>query len=148
MEAVLSPNGKIEHAQGDACERENLRALAYATIAREAARGELRHEQPQQAVAAWRGRVAARWTLIDRFERDGKRYVLARANEPAVTSASDLSSREQQVVASAALGRTNKEIAYDLGLAESTVRVLVARAAKKLGASNRSEAIRAFVTAH
>jgi DNA-binding NarL/FixJ family response regulator len=36
--------------------------------------------------------------------------------------------REQQVVALATLGRTNKFIAYELGLAHSTVRVLMARA--------------------
>jgi DNA-binding NarL/FixJ family response regulator len=38
-----------------------------------------------------------------------------------------------------ALGRSNKLIAYELGLAHSTVRVLVARAAEKCGARARAE---------
>src|SRR5262249_14956466 len=37
-----------------------------------------------------------------------------------------LSAREQQALAAAAQGRSNKEIAYELGIAHSTVRVLLA----------------------
>jgi DNA-binding NarL/FixJ family response regulator len=42
------------------------------------------------------------------------------------------------------LGHSNKVIAYELGLAASTVRVLVHRAARKLGANTREEAIASF----
>lgn len=52
-----------------------------------------------------------------------------------------LSEREQQVVQMATAGSTNKEIAFDLGLAHSTVRVLLARAARKLGARSRVELV-------
>jgi DNA-binding NarL/FixJ family response regulator len=50
-----------------------------------------------------------------------------------------LTHRERQVVLHALRGGANKEIAYDLGLAHSTVRVFMARAALKLGAANRAE---------
>jgi DNA-binding CsgD family transcriptional regulator len=43
------------------------------------------------------------------------------------------------VVQHALLGHRNKVIAYDLGLAASTVRVLIARAAAKVGARSRQE---------
>jgi DNA-binding CsgD family transcriptional regulator len=142
--AVLSPSGKVEHAEGDARRADMLTALEQAARDIESARGKLRHSEPIEALDAWKGRVAARWTLVDRFERDGKRYIVASENEPSVASSHDLSSRERQVIASAALGRTNKEIAYDLGLADSTVRVLLARAAKKLGVRNRDEAVHQF----
>jgi DNA-binding CsgD family transcriptional regulator len=56
----------------------------------------------------------------------------------------DLTQRERQVLAYAALGHTNKLIAYELGLAASTVCVLFARASTKLGTPARTETTRAF----
>jgi DNA-binding CsgD family transcriptional regulator len=56
----------------------------------------------------------------------------------------DLSLRERQVLNSASKGRTNKEIAHELGIAHSTVRVLLARASHKLRARTRDEVIAAF----
>jgi DNA-binding CsgD family transcriptional regulator len=50
-----------------------------------------------------------------------------------------LSERERQVLAYAALGHPNKLIAYELGIANSTVSVLLARAQTKLGAASRNE---------
>jgi two-component system, LuxR family, response regulator FixJ len=59
--------------------------------------------------------------------------------ERARTGIEGLTARERQVVALALNGVDNKVIAYDLGLAHSTVRVLIARAALKLGARSRHE---------
>jgi DNA-binding NarL/FixJ family response regulator len=50
-----------------------------------------------------------------------------------------LTHREREVVVRALRGGANKEIAYDLGLAHSTVRVFMARAAEKLGATSRRD---------
>jgi DNA-binding NarL/FixJ family response regulator len=47
-----------------------------------------------------------------------------------------LTARERQVVALLAGGRTRKEVAFELGIAHSTVRVLNARAVKKLERSD------------
>jgi DNA-binding CsgD family transcriptional regulator len=58
-----------------------------------------------------------------------------------VTSPMRLSERERQVVALAIAGYENKEIAHELGLAYSTVRVLMARAARKIGARGRREIV-------
>jgi DNA-binding CsgD family transcriptional regulator len=49
-----------------------------------------------------------------------------------------LTDRERQVVLQAALGFSNKQIAYALGISHSTVRVLVARAAARIGARSRA----------
>ena len=46
-----------------------------------------------------------------------------------------LSPREQQILDLVAAGRTQKETAFELGLSDVTVRVLYARAMKKLGRS-------------
>jgi DNA-binding CsgD family transcriptional regulator len=83
--------------------------------------------------------AGARWTLVDAFERDGSRYIVARENEARASDLATLSRRERQVVGLARLGRTNKEIAHALGVAHSTVRVLLVRAARKLGVASRSE---------
>jgi DNA-binding CsgD family transcriptional regulator len=50
-----------------------------------------------------------------------------------------LTDRERQVVVHAALGLTNKEIAYTLGISDATVRVLVTRAAARLGVRTRKQ---------
>jgi DNA-binding NarL/FixJ family response regulator len=60
------------------------------------------------------------------------------------SSRGELSPRERQVLERAILGSENKVIAYDLGLADSTVRVLMRRAAIKLGARTRAGAIEAY----
>lgn len=83
----------------------------------------------------WKAMVAGRWTLVDQFESDGRRYVVAKVNSPASGAISKLSERESQVVALASLGRSNKVIAYELGLAEGTVATLLTRSRKKLGAA-------------
>jgi DNA-binding CsgD family transcriptional regulator len=80
-----------------------------------------------------------RWSLLDAFEENGKRFVVAVATEAA--GLASLSDRERQVLALAATQRTNKLIAYELGLSDSTVRVLLTRACRKLGSRTREDAI-------
>ncbi|HXI54728.1 MAG TPA: helix-turn-helix transcriptional regulator [Polyangia bacterium] len=48
-----------------------------------------------------------------------------------------LTPRERQIVDSVLDGRTTKEIAFDLGVSDATVRVLYSRAMKKLGRSKK-----------
>ncbi len=83
--------------------------------------------------------AARRWTLVESFEREGRACVLAMANRPKRCGAARWSQRERDVVQHALLGHRNKVIAYDLGLAASTVRVLISRAAAKVGARSRQE---------
>lgn len=54
-----------------------------------------------------------------------------------------LSAQERRVLVELARGHSNKFIAYDLGLATSTVAALLARAARKLGCTSRVALIRA-----
>jgi LuxR family transcriptional regulator, quorum-sensing system regulator BjaR1 len=53
----------------------------------------------------------------------------------------ELSPRELQVVQIAAAGKTNWEISRILSLSEETVKATIARASKKLGATNRAHAV-------
>lgn len=97
---------------------------------------------PDTALDKWKPLVAAQWTLVDHFESDGKRYLLARSNEPLPTAEDLLTSRERQVAALAALGHHTKLVAYELGIADATVRVLLARAMAKVGAKSRDDLFR------
>ncbi|OJY24687.1 MAG: hypothetical protein BGO98_18805 [Myxococcales bacterium 68-20] len=118
-------------------EREALRDAAVGILR---ARTDLRGA-PERALPSWKALVRARWTLVDEFQRDGSHYVVARVNAMATKPTAKLSERERQVVACLSMGQTNKEAAYELGLAHSTVRVLVARASAKLGVTTREELV-------
>lgn len=92
----------------------------------------------------WKGAVAARWTLLNVSESGGEVYLIARRNRRRPETVGGLTERESQVVACAAMGHHNKLIAYNLGIAHSTVRVLIARAAARLGARSRCELVRSY----
>jgi len=53
----------------------------------------------------------------------------------------DLSPRQREILRLVAAGRTSKEIAADLGIAESTVNWHLTNAFARLGASSRAEAV-------
>lgn len=140
-EAVLDHDGRIHHAQGDAQSRASRDRLTESALSMRRARRRLRESSPEQAVEEWKGLIAARWTLVDVCEADGRRVLVARENEPRGRGAVALTDRERQVVALAALGQHNKLIGYNLGISHSTVRVLIARASAKLGLRSRTELI-------
>lgn len=142
-EAVLDASGKLHHASGAATARDAQIALRRAARAIDRARAARKHA-PEAALEAWQALVDARWSLVDRFEADGKSYLIARPNPPRPPPLRALAERERAVTSLAALGRSNKLIAYELGLSVGTVASYLLRAQKKLGASSRAGLIRAF----
>ncbi len=143
-EAILRPDGQVAHADGSAHSRQAREELRQAVLGVERARSLAVRRDPQEATMAWRGLTSARWSLVDHFESDGRRFIVAYRNDVVVPSRGALSGRELQVMGFAALGRTNKEIAYELGLSLATVRVLMHRCALKLGVRHRADAITRF----
>jgi DNA-binding NarL/FixJ family response regulator len=141
-EAVMDPDGHTLHASGPAQTSSAREVLRENVRAMERARGRLRREDPAAALALWRGLVQGRWSLIEEVDADGKRFILAQPNEAQGPASAQLTPREHQVVSYAALGHSNKLIAYELGLAESTVAMRISRAAKKLGVRSRVDLIR------
>jgi DNA-binding CsgD family transcriptional regulator len=140
--AILSPRGRLEDGTpGAVAARDDL---ARAAKDMDRARGKLRRIDPDEASALWRALVRGEWSLVEWFDHDGKRFLLAQANAVPVAGRKALTRREREVVACAAMGHSNKLIAYDLGLSTGTVAVLLTRAAKKLGVSGRVALIRAF----
>lgn len=140
--AVLTPNGELEHGTAETIAARADLATAARSIDR--ARGRMRRVDPEGAGALWQAMVRGQWSLVDWFDHDGKRFLLAHDNRVETADRKELSERERQVVACAAMGHSNKLIAYDLGLSTGTVAVLLARAAKKLGVASRPALIHAY----
>jgi DNA-binding NarL/FixJ family response regulator len=81
---------------------------------------------------------------MEEFVHEGVVYQLrCRPAEPP-DAAPRLSRREEQVLAGALEGESNKSIAYALGVAPSTVGVLLFRAAAKLGVKSRGDLLSAY----
>jgi DNA-binding CsgD family transcriptional regulator len=146
-EAVMTPNGRCLHAEGEAKPSDAREALTEAVKRAERARGPLRRTRPDEALELWQAMVSGRWSLVERFESDGQRYLVARPNPPELRDPRGLSGREREVVALAVLGLSHKLIAYELGISRSTASGYVTSAMRKLGVTTQSELVRA-VSAH
>ncbi|HJL14697.1 MAG TPA: helix-turn-helix transcriptional regulator [Sandaracinaceae bacterium LLY-WYZ-13_1] len=142
-EAILDPSGRVLHAEGPARDRRAVLRAAARRIDR--ARSRRGVSEAEATLLAWKGLVSGRWTLVDRFERDGRRYLVARPNAPDVPRPRGLSPRERQIAAYAAMGHSNKRIAYALGLAPSTVSSHLRKAMARLGATDRAQLAALFV---
>jgi DNA-binding CsgD family transcriptional regulator len=115
--------------------RESLR---QAVIAVDQAGNPSERRAPHDAFTVARGE-ARFFFLIDAFESAGARYLVLREITPDGSDLDVLTPRQRQIAALAVTGRHNKLIAHELGIAASTVRVLLARAARRLGARGRRE---------
>ncbi|MFO0614573.1 MAG: LuxR C-terminal-related transcriptional regulator [Polyangiaceae bacterium] len=135
IEAVLDPSGRVVHAEGPAKARGAHRALAVGAKIIERARA----KRTLDGFEAWHALWNGRWTLVDSFDRDGKRWLLARANHSLGPALGALQPRERDVVSGVAAGRPLKLIAYELGLPLSTVASTLRRAMRKLRVGSRAE---------
>ncbi|HSD89766.1 MAG TPA: helix-turn-helix transcriptional regulator, partial [Kofleriaceae bacterium] len=142
FEAVLTPSGKLEHAEGDSKSPSTREALRAAVVRQEKARGKARRKDPEGATDMWTALVGGRWSLLDHFERGGRRYIVARRNEHGGADPRALAERERAVAQLAALGKSNKLIAYELGVSESTVASHLSSAMRKLRVKTRVELLR------
>jgi DNA-binding CsgD family transcriptional regulator len=142
-DAVLSPSGKVLNAEREAQTPAARESLRDAVLAIDRARSQARADSGE-ALTLWQGLIAGQWSLIEHFDSDGRRYIVARRNDPSVTDPRALSLRERQVLAYAALGQSLKIIAYSLGLSLATVAGHRARAMRKLGLRSQAELVALF----
>lgn len=140
-EAVLEPGGRVVHAEGPAAQGEARAALRRAAIDVDRARTR-KLRSSDEALELWRALHEGRWAIADAFDRDGRRFLVARANEPAAAPAPSLSRREQQVLDLLALGQSNKQISYALGISPSSVATHLGRAAAKVGLGSTRALVR------
>jgi DNA-binding CsgD family transcriptional regulator len=144
--ASLDGAGRVVERAGAGDERLDA-ALSRAGAGIAAARGPLRFAGAEDAVSRWQGLVQRRFTLVDGARAGAPGGMVAFDNQPQIAGFSKLAEREREVVAFLALGRSTKVIAYELGISDSTVRVLLRRARGKLNVKTRGELIAALQSA-
>lgn len=141
--AVLDPCARVVHAEGEARDAE-IRALLVQRV-RDIDRARTRSGgRDERALEVWQGLVDGRWSLVERFDADGKRFMLAVKNPEQVTDPRGLSELEARVTRLALRGYSDKLIAYHLGVAEGTASSQLSRALRKLGLESRNELVRLF----
>lgn len=143
-EAVIDPGqegGRVAHAAGAAGGRDAREVLRC--IARDMDRARTRRGRQDGAAAlrAWPVLAAGRWTLLEHFESDGRRYYIAVRNEPEAVPLVRLTRREREVAEHAMRGAPNKIIADALDLGEPTVNTYLRRAMAKLRVRSRAELV-------
>lgn len=141
-EAILDPNRfRVSEAAGRAESRNARDVLRDAARRVDRARGRLRETEARQAFQMWHGLVRGRWSLVDWFDTDGRRFVIARPNAPHLGDPRGLSEREQQVATYAAYGESNKMIAYRFGISSGRVSKHRSSAMRKLGVKTQAQLI-------
>lgn len=139
-EAVLDAKGfRLVDLAGPAKEHSAGEVLRDAAIRIDRSRGKLRKQDPELALQTWTALVDGRWSLVDWFDSDQRRFILAIPNPPEVRDPRGLTEQEAQVVSYVAFGEPNKLIAYRLGLSQPRVSGLVQSAMHKLGAKSKVE---------
>ena len=116
-----------------------MQSLKKAVEYIERAKSQLRNDNPDAALELWHGLISGRWSLISRWDSDGRRLVLAVRNDPKFADPRQLTLRERQCARLAGLGQSNMEIAYSLGISEHTAGWNVGRAVRKLSLTRRSD---------
>ncbi|MBT8453868.1 MAG: helix-turn-helix transcriptional regulator [Deltaproteobacteria bacterium] len=141
-EAILDASSfRITDAVGPAKTSASAKRLRDAAVTADRARGKMRNTDPDHALEIWKALVRGRWSMVDWFDTDGRRFVLAIPNSPDVTDPRGLSERESQVVTYAVLGHSNKMIAYRLGLSTSRVSTLLRSSMRKMGFRTRAQLV-------
>ena len=92
---------------------------------------------PERALALWQGLVAGEWSLVDHWESGGRRYLAAYRNRPELRDPRALTPTECATLKYLALGASNKDIGFALGLPAGTVSSSVTKVMKKLGVKRR-----------
>lgn len=142
--AVLRPDGNVVDATGLATSKRARDALREGVRRIAEARSLAGHDE-ERALEVWRGLIAGTWSMVDRHDHDGRRYIVAIPNPvPALRDPRSLSPREAQVAGLVAAGHADKWVGYALGLARSTVATHLQSALQKLGLPSRVALTKAF----
>lgn len=142
--AVLTPDAKVVHAEGSGRKRRARERLRNAVIGRERARSSLRLHAPDVAIDLFEVIVDGRYTVVDRFESDGRRYLVAYENPPEIAVLRALTQREREILRRVVDGEPLKRIAADLDLTQGAVSAYLTAARKKTGLRTRQEMVRFF----
>lgn len=105
-------------------------------------RSRVRKGQGSSSEAAWNDLIAGRVRVVSRFDRDGRRFIVARRTDnPTQAGVAPLTPRELAAVQHRVRGAQLKDIALALGVSISTVAKSLQRALFKLGLENQTELV-------
>jgi DNA-binding NarL/FixJ family response regulator len=136
-EAILAPDGRLLHASGHT-EAPDVRArLREAVRHMDHARTRQGRQHSEASLSAWPALIEGRWSMVDRFEADGRRFIVALRNDPAHPDPRGLTQRERQVADSLGRGQNIQATAYALGLSASAITKAADQAQHKLGLASR-----------
>ena len=138
-EAVLATDGRIMHAEGDARSGRARANLRQAVVEMERARTRRIRLSEEEVVDAWRALVDGRWTIVERFDSDGRRLLVARKNPPGAHPNLLLSPMEQHIMIMRAQGLSLKAIQYELGVTVSKISFAIKSGLQKLGLTSEVE---------
>ena len=141
--AVLNASGGVVHADGEA--RTGIEELTEGARRIDHARS-AKSGREEDALRVWQGLIQGRWSLVEEFDTDGKRFVLAHRNPEDVRDPRGLTPIESRVVGLAVRGYPDKLVGYHLGIAEGTASSYLVDAMRKLRISNRVELVRKLGT--
>ena len=141
-EAILDPKRfRVTEAVGEAQDPASSTRLREQALQVDRARGRLRRRDPDEALEIWKGLVAGRWSMVDWFDTDGRRFILAKPNPPHLPDPRGLTERETQVAYYATCGDSHKIIAYRLGISRTSVTNLLRSVKRKLGMKTQAELV-------
>ncbi|MDZ7793517.1 MAG: helix-turn-helix transcriptional regulator [Spirochaetia bacterium] len=138
-EGIFRADGREVQLGGPAIDERDALSRFIRTVDR--ARAHDYRSGEDSTLDVWEGLLRGRWSLVDHIDSDGAHYLLAIRNDPDAEAPHTLSRREAQVASYAAQGHMNKEIAYELGLAASTVASHLSKALIKLKLGSRTELV-------
>lgn len=115
-----------------------MKYVASSTVLRSQAHDANEAHDAGEAATVWDGLMSGHWSLVGRFDRDGKRHLLLRRNRAAERAPVTLTPHEASVVDYAVLGHSNKRMAYELGISQPNVSECLRRACAKLGVGTRA----------
>jgi DNA-binding CsgD family transcriptional regulator len=134
-DAIAAPRGDILALRGAA----DPAALGAAVAALERVRAG--RDTQGQAERIWEEVLQGKWTCVEHIESDGRRLLLLGKNETRRVH-ERITRAEGSVLRRARRGLSNKRIAIELGVAETTVSAHLASALLKLGFESAAELIR------
>jgi DNA-binding CsgD family transcriptional regulator len=141
-DVVLDANSfRVTEAGKDAQLPVSLQAVRDAAIRMDRARGRLRRDDPETALKIWWALLRGRWSMVEWFDTDRRRYILAVPNAPRVLDPRGLTERECQVVAYAVLGESKKLIAYRLGISGPRTSEALRSAMRKLCVKTQAQLV-------
>lgn len=143
LRRALKKVGEIFSSSGERIhqERKVTHALREAAVLVDRAQRNLGAGDPDAALRLWENLVDGRCSMVDWFDSDGRRFVLATCNPPGIKDPHGLTRRERDVATHAALGESGKLISCRLGISSSRVSTLLHDAMRKLRVHTQPELV-------